>query len=578
MRVSRIGKQVTIGIAASLLGVLLIAVGPAALQAQQPLPLRPVAVVSFNNLESLLTDVDYLGKLAGVEGLSQTLKNAMGESAGAPGVDNQRPFGVAVLTDGFQFLIYGYVPVTNFSQLTDWLAQKGIELTQTGQVWSAMLPNGQEVKVAERNGWAVISANEEALKLAGPNPPDQLMDLTKRYDVAVALTLSNVPPLFKQLGLSMIQQGMEMAMQQQAEATGQDVEAQKQMMQRSFQQMQVLLDELESMTFGLKMNEPAAALVLDMETAARPGTQSARDLSANQNLKSRLLGFVLPDAILMARTTSQASPRDVEQLKLALPQYRRMMEEAIDKAESMSNRERKLMKNFLNTILNSLQATMEKGRFDAALSAAWNASAKGFLFGMVLADAEKVEKEFLAIAQRAMKDDPKAKELIKLDAETYQGFRFHVLQIPTSELTEMPENIRQQLGDQLALVIAFSSDMFALSGGPDAVNLLKKAIDQTSEEKAVENLAEFVLKLKPIFQFVAAEGEDEESRLVGEQWVKNLGEKDQIRGQVTVQGEKSTARLELDEGLTKALITAIVEAAQKAQTQQAVPFGVPMAP
>lgn len=549
---------------------------------QQPaspgLEVKPVVVVSFAGLDRLFEDVEYLGKLAGVESLAENLKSSLAAQTGepgVPGVDAKRPCGVVVQTNGFQFLVTGYVPVTDFDKTREWLKSKEIELKQEGNIWSAELPNGQTVFVSHKNNWVIIAADKQVFSQIGDNPPPTLTELSGEHDLGVLLYMANIPPMFKQLGLSMIQQGMDMALQQQAKETGEDITQQREMLQRSFQQMQVVLEEIDTMTVGLTVNSPKAAVSLVYTVVARPGTEYARNLSQNQDLKTRLSGFVLPDATFMLRETARLGQRDIEQFKATvIPNYKKLFRESLDKEKTLTKKEKRLATDLIDALLDALGATVEKGTLDLAFSGQMSDKQLTLLSGMMLEDGAKVEKSLLNLLNQAAEKEPDVKEHFHVNAAEYKGFRFHVLDLPANKMTDAPEPIRQMMGEDFAFVLAFSDHAFAMAAAPKAADLLKKAIDQMDSETSVTKLADMYIALNPLMKFISVVAEKAETRDQVQQLLPLVSSKDRVTLTASVQGDKGTTQIDIEEGVVKLLVTMALTLQQKAP-QGPLPLPLP---
>ncbi|MGB9690119.1 hypothetical protein [Thermogutta sp.] len=551
---------------------------------QQPvspsLEVKPVAVVSFSGIDRLFEDVEYLGKVAGVEGLADNLKNVLAAQtgeAGVPGVDATRPCGVVVQTDGFQFLVTGYVPVTDFDKTREWLKSKEVELKQDGDIWSADLPNGQTVFVSHKNKWAVIALDKQVFSQIGDNPPPALTELSSDHDLGIVVYMANIPPMFKQLGLSMIQQGMDMALQQQAKETGQDVTEQRKMMQQSFQQVQVMLDEIDTVTVGLTVNSPRAAVSLVFTVVPRPGTEYARSIRQNRDLKTRLSGFVLPDSTFMLRETARPSPRDIEQFKtMTIPNYKKLFTKALDEEKTLGKKEKRLATDLVDALLDAVGATIDKGTLDLAFSAQLSDQQLSMLFGMMLENATKVEDAFLNLLKEAAKNDPDVKEHFHVNATEYKGFRFHVLDLSVSDMKDIPEAMRQMLREDVAFVLASSDHAFAMAFAPKAVDLLKKAIDQMDSESSVSKLLDMYIALNPLLKFISVVAEEQETREQVQQLLPLVSEKDRVTLTTSIEAEKATIRFGIDEGVVKLLINMAMTLQRKA-AEGGLPLPVPSA-
>jgi len=540
--------------------------------------LKPVVVVSFSGVERLWEDADFLGNLGGVSNLADNLKQTLaaqtGGIQGVPGVDSKRPIGLVVQTDGADFIVGGYLPVADLQKLMDWLKTRDINAEQQGTAYRVDLPNGQSIFLEQKGQWAVISAAEEGLSRATANPPKELDQLASVYDLAISAYVSNVPPMWKQLGIAMIQQGIQTAMEQQPNQSEEEFAAQKAMVQRSFQQLQENVNELDRMMIGVNIDPTANVVTLDMESTVLPGTEAAKEVTLNKNLKTQLAGFIMKDATIVLRETAKTGPRGVAQFKDMMSQYEDMINSSLEKDTKMKKREKELVKNLFSTMLNSIAETVEKEQLDLALSMKLDQKSCEFLMAMTLLGANEMEKTVVDILQRAAKDDADFAKLLKLNAETYKGVRLHVIDFPTDAMEDAPQALKDILGTKPAAVIGFGDKLVCVAFGPDAISALKKALDQSGNDAPVEKILEFYLAVKPLIQFVqvvASEEWSEEDRQFAEQLLAASGAKDRVTMEGTLIENGSRVHMELQEGVLKVLAKVIMKAAEAGK--QGAAFG-----
>ena len=541
----------------------------------QPSQTKPVLVVSFSGLDRLWEDADFLGKLAGVSNLSDNVKQILaaqtGGVPGVPGVDAKRPLGLVVQTNGADFIVAGYLPVVDLQKMLDWLQTRGVEPEKQGTAYRVDMPNGQSLFLAQKGDWAVISVSPEALDQASANPPQELDQLASIYDLGVAAYIGNIPPMWKQLGLAMIQQGVQTAMEQQPDQTDEQFAAQKAMIQRSFEQMQQAINEMDRILIGVQIDAAASVIGLDIETTILPGTQSAQELALNKNLKTKLAGFIASDATAALRETVKAGPRSITQFKDSLSQYESMINSSFDKDTNLKPREKKLLKQLLSMFFNSLVETVEKDQLDIAMSVKLDSKSCEGLMAMTLVNPEEVENTVAEILKQAAKDNPDFAKVLKLNAEMYKGVRLHVVELPADALKEAPQALKDIFGSNAGAVIGFSENLVCMAFGPNPVSILKNALDQSASEVAVDKIFEFSLAVKPLIEFVqvaASEEWGEEERQLAEQLLASAGTKDRVTMDGVLIENGSRVRIEFQEGVLKVLAQLVI----KAVAQQGVGF------
>jgi len=546
--------------------------------AAQTTPLKPVVVVSFSGVDRLWEDADFLGNLAGVTNLADNLKQMLaaqtGGVQGVPGVDSKRPIGLVVQTDGADFIVGGYLPVTDLKKLMDWLKSRDINAEQQGTAYRVDLPNGQSVFVEQKGDWAVMSGTQESLSRGTANPPEELAQLASAYDLVFSAYVGNVPPMWKQLGIAMIQQGIQTAMEQQPNQSEEEFAAQKAMVQRSFQQLQDNVNELDRMLIGVNIDPTASLVTLDIESTVLPNTESAKEVALNKNLKTQLAGFIMKDATIVLRETAKAGPRGVAQFKDMMSQYEDMINSSLEKDTKMKKREKELLKKLFSTMLTSIAETVEKEQLDIVLSAKLDQKSCETLMAMTLLGTNEMEKTVVDILQRAATDDPDFAKVLKLNAETYKGVRLHVIDLPTDAMKDAPQAVKDIFGSNPAAVIGFGDKLVCMAFGPAPLPALKKALDQSEDEVPVEKVLEFYLAVKPLIQFIQVVGSEdwsEEDRQFAEQLLTSVGTKDRVTMEGTLIENGSRVRMELQEGALKVLTQAIMKAV--ASQKQGAAFG-----
>ncbi|MGQ9505573.1 MAG: hypothetical protein ACUVQG_09560 [Thermogutta sp.] len=563
------GRRLRLLMAAVALSVMAVGV-PTVQLAAQTAQLKPVVVVGFSGIDRLWEDADFLGNLAGVSNLADNLKQALapqtGDAQGVPGVASGQPLGLVVQTNGMDFIVSGYLPVADLEKTVGWLKSRGIDVERRGSTYQVDLPNGQPVFVTQKGGWAIFAISEDALSQAAASPPKELEQLSSTYDLGVSLVMSNIPPMWKQLGIAMMQQGIQTAMEQQAKQSDKELATVEASVQRTFQQLQEVINELDYIIIGVNVDSKARVLTLDSETTFLPSTEAAKELALNKNLQTHLAGFLINDATISIRETAKAGPREVARFKDTMSQYDDMFSNLLEKDKNLKRREKELLKRLLSTVLASLAETSEKDQLDLAVSLKLDDKNCEGVMAMTLVGTSELEAVIADILKQAAKDNPEFADSLKLNAETYKGIRFHVIEVPAEAMKDAPQAVKDIFGSRASMVLGFGDKLACAAFGPDAVSTLKAAIDRSESPVALENVMDFYLAVKPLLRFlqtVASEEWRDEDRQFAQQLITAAGDKDRVTMTSKLIENGSRLNIELQEGVLTVLAQVIMKAAQQ---------------
>ncbi len=157
------------------------------------------------------------------------------------------------------------------------------------------------------------------------------------------------------------------------------------------------------------------------------------------------------------------------------------------------------------------------------------------------------------MVDKVQQEDAKMAKSIKLNAETYEGVRFHTLALPA------PEKLAPMVGTTLDVVLGIADDKLLVAAGRDAAKTLKKVLDESKVAAGKEVMPlRIVVAPKPVAKLIAQTAEDEQAAAAAAGLAEALadaGSKDHVTftAQPVAQGVR--LRLEVEEGLLKALAT-----------------------
>ncbi len=245
-------------------------VPPAPLRAAEP---TVVAAVGIDGYADIKKQLGWLGNQVGspqLPALAESFVMMATEFKGLAGLDPGRPLGVVVSAnpaDENEPVAHMYVPVKDLAKLLD--VFKGVTgpTQQVGDKRVLALPNGMRLEIAERNGWAVLAPQGSAAGLAAPE--EIIADLVKDFSIGVRLFPSAMPEGMRERVRSMAEEAVERAAEQ-----GQQVDP------AALALGLKSLETVETITFGVAIDEPEEQVFLESRTVMVPGSPAAAGWSA----------------------------------------------------------------------------------------------------------------------------------------------------------------------------------------------------------------------------------------------------------------------------------------------------------
>ncbi|OHB84750.1 MAG: hypothetical protein A2V98_23525 [Planctomycetes bacterium RBG_16_64_12] len=531
---------------------------------------QPVLTVSLSGFRAIKKDLQSLAQASGTPQLMMPLM--MLGPQGPAGLDATKPWGAVVQADGQQFVMYAFLPVTDIGQLLGSLKAfaPNAELPEPDAegVYEFEMPD-RKLVLAEKGGWAFLADSRETLANVPKDPVPLLGGLNESYAVAVRATVKNVPESMRQNVLGPLQMGLAMGQQQLPEESDEQYAIRKKMMARSMEEFTKLVNETDSLMIGLAVDPQSNALRLDVETTAMEGTDSAAEYASLGEAKSNLAGFFLPEAAMTALFAGTMPESDAAQLTDVIDTLGSKALADLDD-QDLSDNERKLAKQVLGDLIDVIRATVESRRIDAAFAALASADSLNLVAGGFVADAAKLEKLFKQMVHIGLAEDPGMEQAITLDAEEHQGVRLHTVSIPADALPgdDLPAMI---VGENLTAAVGFSDQAAYLAIGPQSIDTLKQAIDQSkaAADQPVPPFR-FSLSASAIGRVAEGVGAAEQSEMAPEiiDAMKQAGENDHLSVVFKAIPSGMRTSVELEVGVLK-----VIGAAAGAVMQEMGPGG-----
>ncbi|MFO0901656.1 MAG: hypothetical protein U0939_01580 [Pirellulales bacterium] len=460
---------------------------------------KPIAVISINKMDELMSDIGGLTELAGQADQGRLVLGMAGIYTN--GVDRTKPAGAVVSMGPAGPKVLAFVPVKNLKALLGtYREQIGTPKDAGDGVLEIGADRPTPIYVKEQGGYAFIS--QDARNLSGlPQDPVKLLGgLPAKYDIAVQFNIGNIPAELRDLFVSQMKMGYDQAMrQQQQQLPPEQREVADQLGRAMVQGVQDFVEQADQITLGFAIDGKTKGTSLELAVTAREGTELSKQFAAAYELKSMFGGIGSKDAAATGNVTVALAKTDIAQILGLIKAGRDGALAELAKDTGVPEAKREGLKKAVNGVFDVVQGTVEKGKMDFA-GAANLGSEFEVVAGTFVGDGKKLEsivKELVALG----KGEPGFPD-VQLDVGTYKGVTFHKIEIPSSELDE---NARKVFGgDHVEVVLGFGADKALVAVGKDGQASLKGVIDRGAGaglstplqvQLAVGKIVEFVNKV-----------------------------------------------------------------------------------
>jgi hypothetical protein len=248
-----------------LIAVLLGILGVVSARADSPKQLKPLAIVSAAGCDAFRADVEFIGELSGNPNLGKALDAIVTlatKGQGLAGLDKTRPWGVVIQTDGGKPTGYACIPVTDMAPLLRLVNSLGRKVTDQGEGIFKIETKKKPVYVTEKNGWAIVCDDPERLAQVPANPARLLTKLSKRYDLAVRLYVSNMPQECRQKLAKCLREHAKKRLARKSGGTEQEQAVRKQLARHMVRSINAAINDLDRVTLGWSLDEEAGKALL----------------------------------------------------------------------------------------------------------------------------------------------------------------------------------------------------------------------------------------------------------------------------------------------------------------------------
>ena len=528
--------------AISLLVLAATVIASSELLAQQAAPQqKPVLIVSFASVDSLVGDASHLAELVGFDENSMQMVLPF-----LNGIDKTRPFGAVLNLEVIIPAPLMFIPVEDFKAvLTTVEVFLGKPEDAGNGVWEISGPNEQTLYVKEQGGWAFVALSADALQMVPENPVTMLVGLEQKYDIAIRGNIQNIAPAIRQMAIAKLQESVQAPLEMIEDEDERD--QQRQISEDSIGQLETVFNELESFTMGFNIDRDNQQVSFDVGIMAVEGTKMAEKMAAMEEATSDFSGFLLPEAAATFHVVSLIADDDKNQFVAMLDSYRKRALSELDDDTSLPDKDtRDGVKEVMNILFDVVLSTIRSGRLNVGGALLLGQESLTLTAGGFVADGSQLDSGFRKLIEMAM-DQTEVQE-VKFDVETYEGVRFHTFQMPVPD-----KEARTVLGDHVEVVVGIGEKSGYIAVGADNLNLIKRVIE-SSAAKSQEKVIPFQgqISLGSIANFFASVNDNPDAALFASAFEDAEGN-DRIIIQNIPEPRGSISRIIVDESIIKAI-------------------------
>jgi hypothetical protein len=540
-----------------------------------PGEIKTVAVIGATSYNNLVGDINFIGSLADRPELGQMLQGTIAlftQGKGLDGVDQSKPWGVILQSDGQQFLPVACVAVTDINKVLSIVQGFGAKIDDGADgAKQIALPSGQTIHLKEAGGWAYIGQTEAALAALPADPAAELNKIVADYDLGARIAVQNVPEQYRQMAVQAMKSGMEDGLQKKDDESDEVYASRRKLAEAQVAQLETMVKEIDEVITGWAIDSESQKTFFDFTYRALPGSKLAKQIAGAGTPKTNFAGFFQPDAAATYSFANQADPEtiqeNIDQMRATMDIMRKQAEKAIDEEEDIPDDEtRTAVKAALADFMDAFQATMESGQMDGGAALHLSADKLTLVAAAQIKEPGKFESGLKKLAELAEKEPDF--NGVQWNAANHEGVSFHTLSVPVPEDNA---EARKMFGEKVDVAFGIGSEAVYIAVGQENLDAVNKAIDASKAEPNKEvPTFEFSASLGQFMEFAAANAKDEDKPMVQAiaDMLKNDAQgRDHIRASSTLIENGQKVRFEAEEGVLRAIGKAAMIAQQKAQLE-----------
>ena len=474
---------------------------------------KPVAVVSVTSYNELVSDANFIGKLADRPELGNLLEGGLAlvtQGKGLTGVDKSRPWGGIVQTDGKDFTGYVFLPITDLKQVLDLLKLYSKVEEQGKGVFKVSPKDGKKPAfVKAEGGWAFFAEKPEILGQVSGDPASLLLGMEKRYVVALRVFAANVPSHLREKALSQFQEKARQGAHRNPKESEEVFKARQKVGEDVLRSIVGAVNDLDQVMLGWALDREAEKTYLDLSIKAKQGTATAGQLALLEKTTSMFEGFRASGATLAANWVAQLSGAKIESLTELVDSLKKQA--ILDLEKKVPAEKREAAKQVIVDVAQLIDETLKSGKCDGAVTVMLDPHAVTGLAATYVANGATVERILHTVADFVTKENPTVGGWIKFDAGSVKSVHIHTVTIPVGSDAKDREKVVQMFGESVVVAIGVGPNGVYAAAGRDAVAKLKTAIEASAGQAGkVVPPVDISLNAESLTGFIAEMGKPHE--------------------------------------------------------------------
>lgn len=467
--------------------------------------MQPLMMLWAKSYQQVIDDIDFVGQASNNPDLGQGLEGLLTlvtQGQGLP-IDKERPWGGVVSSDGFQFQVLGFLPISDLEKFMEIIGNLGDPPADEGDgVYRMEVPGGAiSLYMKQVGDWTFVSQGVDAFDNVPENPVELLNGLNEEYNFGFKAFVQNIPEIFRQLAVEQIKLGMDENMPRLPDEGDAQYELRTGLMKEQLGSITEAMDELDEVTIGMSIDREKELGVMDVIVTAVEGSATAEQYSKLSGGRTRFGGFFDQEAAVTANFNMVLSSGEIDEATGLVESIRSELMKQIDGFDAIPDEQIAAdLKEIVGEFIDVAQATVDSGRIDGGMSLVGEGP-----FNLVIGTAVTEGDELAEIFERLV--DLAESEAgfygVQLDVDKHKGVRFHTLILPYFGGAE-GEMLETVFGSDIEFTFGMAKDSAYLAVGTEGVDRLKAAIDK-SEEMAETEVppAQLVLSVGPLLELLA---------------------------------------------------------------------------
>lgn len=485
--------------------------GPALAQQQPAAPAtpparRPLYIFNLASVSRALTNTGKMFEAAGRPDMIEVIAEYMASSLGdIGGIDRELPIGQMAFLDSTvlppQPRFVSYIPVTDFAAFFQTMELSGGRAVQKSDTeFEIQYPNFT-IPVRLQNGYLFMPPPSQELPTFDlPDPRELTADLTRRYDVAMSLPITNVPEGIRNLFATVLKSQGSANLQQHDNESDAAFEARRLQGDALLELLTLILTDGKEVTLGLDVTED--------------GRRAAVELTVIANAKSQFSGYL--GRITGKQSSFNPLMNSNDPLRLSMSwnagKYeKQLLQGSIDSLRNyLTNLLPESSTGAIEGLGKSLSATVEQGHLDGLMKIVPNDDGQMMLYGGVkIVGGQTFDRSLREVLmQTGMVAGPRFK--IDLDTHRHNEVSLHRI---TRDGGFGGGSERRTYGEGATFYLGAGGSTLWFGYGQDSVvNALDQAVDSmtssTSVRAATTNAPlQGVFRLKPWLNLPTGNGQ-----------------------------------------------------------------------